>query len=325
MIRVNYVALADDASSFYRCQGVFPYINEHNLVLTDISHLNYGSWVNMLSCDVLFMQRPFDESHLYFITQAKNMGKKIIVDFDDLITDVPEHNPCYSLYLHNKKHILQILRIANEVWVSTESLKQQWSRYNKNIYVISNAHNDYVFPVEKKKNFNRESKTIFYRGGDTHRLDLMGISAEISIIAKNNSCFNFYFMGCDDNHEFRRINSENSNVMVTNGVPFIQYFNHLCELNPLLMLCPLEETTFNSCKSNISWLEGTYAGAAFVGKKTLPEFSYEPIFNIDKLGKFEDYIQPKRAERFHNESWNYIKNNLLLSITNQQRINRLLS
>jgi len=325
MIHVKYISFADDASSWYRSQGVFPYIKHEDLKFTDISSTKIESWVNCLNANILVIQRPSTEFHLMIIKQAQQFFMKVIVDFDDDILNIPEHNPAYGIYHPQIKFIKQIIRIADEVWVSTKSISESFAPFNRNIHIIPNAHNNFV--LKDKKPFNPENKMVVYRGGHTHRFDLYSYREQLVKTAKENHDWAFMYIGADYNEEFFRANQEadNKNVSVTNGIPFIQYIAHLGFLNAMVAICPLENTVLNRGKSNICLLENVYAGSAFFGNTDLPEFDLPFVLKMSQLGKAlsENHIATLR--KTHEVAWQYIQDNLFLSKINEQRLERLLA
>lgn len=328
MKKVGYFALTDDASSFYRLQGVFPFITDKNLELVDISHLNPGSWATIAPFDVIIFQRLFAEDHAALIMQCQIMGRKVIIDYDDNILEVPPHNPAYELY-KNKKWSMQCLRLADELWVSTVALAEDFKKYNKNIHVVPNAHNNHMFHVEQKKDFNFENKLVIYRGGNTHRLDLFNKASDLAMLADYHKDWQFQYIGIADNHEFFEMNSRNENVSVTNKIPFIQYMDYLRTMNAPVMINPLLDIPINRSKSNISWIEGCYAGSVLFTNKNLPEFNYAFIGDIGTLinspHRYLDKDGFDKLSLMHEESWAYIQKNLLLSSVNKLRIQRLLA
>lgn len=326
MKKVAYFSLSDDGSSYYRIGGVLPFIVAKGLTLHNISHNNPGSWSSMMGYDTLIMQRPSGERELGIVQQAQQMGIKVIIDLDDDILNVPEHNPAYGLYSgSNQRFIMQAIRMSDELWVSTDGIKNSCIRLNKNIHVIPNAHNDYLHKPSLKKPFNTDNKICFYRGGDTHRLDLFEYQYKIADVCAKNPDWKFIFMGADNNHEFLAVNKKNSNVWACNKLPTMQYFSYLYNLNPAMMICPLQDNILNHGKSNISLLEATYAGSGFVGQRFLNEFNHPFVLDMAHFDNFAEYKNPNRLKRYNEQAWDYIKENLFLSIVNQKRVERLLA
>jgi hypothetical protein len=326
MSKVYHWSASDDGSSFYRSQGIFPYIKHKQLQFKDVSHLTISSWATILEdCDILFLQRPWSQDHVSAIWGARALGIRVIIDYDDDFTGIPKHNPAHYHYRMHMDNCLKCVRMSDEVWVSTTGVKNSLNKYNKNIHIIPNAHNDFLYKVENKLNNNPHNKTVFYRGGSTHRMDLFEYAHQICKVALKNESWRFHMLGVDDNWEFQRIAWENNNISVANKIPIIQYFRHIYELNSSMAICPLLDNQLNRSKSNISWIEATYCGSAFIGKKILPEFNHDFIFDIDHLDMFEEYSNPSRMKRYNEESWQYILDNLLLSKINLLRIERLLA
>ena len=56
-------------------------------------------------------------------------------------------------------------------------------------------------------------------------------------------------------------------------VTLMQFYKQYHELNANIAFFPLLDNVFNNGKSNISFLEATYAGSAFMGNRNLPEFN----------------------------------------------------
>lgn len=107
-------------------------------------------------------------------------------------------------------------------------------------------------------------------------------------------------------------------------MPLMQYFNFMWDKNPQIVFHPLRDTIFNMGKSNISWMESTYAGAAFFGNKALPEFNHPFISDLKLLPKAISEHHIDYMNRKNEDSWEYIKDNLLLSEVNKIREERLL-
>jgi len=95
--------------------------------------------------DVFIIQRPYHEHHANLIRLAKDMGIKVICDYDDDLLNIPTHNPSYNINMLNRYSVIDCMTLADEIWTSTSSIKKQYSRLNDNIHVIPNAHNDLFF------------------------------------------------------------------------------------------------------------------------------------------------------------------------------------
>jgi len=327
MKKVCYLSqLEDNASAFYRMSGVLSYLNSPDVSVTNIynSSNNYG-WQSLIGFDTFIFQRPSHEVHLYLIELAKDMGIRVILDYDDDLLNVPFHNNASITLGEQKANIKKAIHLADEIWVTTPSIKHIYKPYNRNIHIIPNSHNDSVFKVENKKPFNRETKIMSYRGGASHEADMYQNINDIVDMINENQDWTFRFQGSRFKHIEERTGK---NHEYTNPTTLMQFYKEYHELNANIAFFPLLTNVFNVGKSNISLLEATYAGSAFMGCKNLPEFNYDFVIDLydEDLLSFElvkDNFE--LLERRNNEAWEWILENRLLSEVNKLRIERILA
>lgn len=327
MIRVlTFAPNVYDGTSFYRLGGVIPYLEkEHkDIHIKDMSSSKEIDWADYASYDVAIFQRPFVKPHLSTINMLKLMGVKVIIDYDDDVLNLPMHNPFFSNYDSNKNNIIEIAKSVDSIWVSTPALKETFSVFNDNVIVIPNALNDYVFNVEKKMPFNRDSKVVAYRGGTTHEVDVYKNINDWASIINTNLDYSFYFIGA----RFPYLESKcGDNYLIIPGTHILDYFRNFNKINPNIFIYSLEDTQFNRCKSNISWIEATYAGAAVLGPEFHGEFIKPGIKNFgDSFVREFNSLKKNydKLEQMNKESWEYIKSKLLLSNVNKKRYESLL-
>lgn len=291
-----------DNSSFYRLAPLKYLPNTEPL-----TYDKHTDWHNLIGATHLVLQRPFIDE-LPLIHLALDMGIRVIADYDDDLLNIDKTNPCYELYEANRGALLECLNLADEIWVSTEAIKQSFGHPEKT-YVIPNAHNDYQFPVSGKREYKVGGKVASWRGGSTHEADML--SVDMAGIINANHDWQFYFIG----HRFTHLEVVcGDNYNYHSAIPLMQYFKYMYNLNANIMLFPLADTKFNRAKSNICWLEATYFGSAFMGNTELPEFDKPGVSPIMGFGN----------GRIDNESsWEYITENLLLSKINKLREERL--
>lgn len=326
MIRVlTFAPNVYDGTSFYRLGGVMPYIDKEysDIYMRDMSHTKEIDWADYASFDVAVFQRPFIKPHLSTINMLKLMGVKVIIDYDDDVLNLPLHNPYYSNYKNNEDNIKLIMAAADHVWVSTNSLLEEVVKYNKSVEVIPNAHNDYIFPVKNKKKFDKTTKKVAYRGGSTHEVDVYSYMNDWEHIINKNKTYQFYFMGA----RFPYLESKcGDNYIIIPGTHMLDYFINFQMINPNIFIYPLEDTKFNRAKSNISWIEATYAGAAVLAPEFHQDFIKPGILNfkdsfVNEFNSVKSDV--KKLQEMNEESWDYIQNKLLLSIVNQKRYNSI--
>jgi len=327
MKNVFYLSMVeDDAASFYRTNGVFPFLNHEEISVKNIFNPQkvYG-WESLIGADIFVFQRPYHEHHVNLIMMAKDMGIKVICEYDDDLLNVPFHNNAAVTLTEQRANIKKALSLADEVWVTTESIKKEYRFYNRNIYVIPNAHNDYLYPIENKKPFDKTKKIAAYRGGASHEADMYQNINDVVSTINNNTDWEFRFQGS----RFKFLEDRTSdNHTYTDPFTIMQFYKSYHDLNPNIAFFPLITNTFNDGKSNISFLEATYAGAAFMGNRNLSEFNLPFVIPIQN-GFKDEFEKVKndfyRLEILNNDSWSWILENRLLSNINKLRVERILS
>ena len=318
--KILYYKFYDGGSEFYRLKPL-EYIDTHELTLVECRDVNLNFQL-LDSFDTIFILRPQGEVAINLIKTAKRWHKKVIIDWDDSPLSLNQFNPLYSQYETEKTTTIQCLILADEIWVSTAAIKTAFRLYNKNIHVIPNAHDDFVFPVRDKRCFTY-NKIASYRGGESHYGDMyeLGTPEKIIAMVNGNQDWKFAFYGqrfhylekrCGDNY-----------ISYSGGWPMVEFQKIIQEQNACIAFYPLATDAFNKSKSNIFFIENTYAGSAVFGNKELPEYSKDCIGDLSEL---EACIHDAGCLKTLNDlSWEYIQENLLLSKVNRLRIERLLS
>lgn len=318
--KVLYYALqAGDTTSNQRIHGVLPYIHHDDFFLIDITyHSNFNESI-FKGVSLLIFQRPFTPDHVKLMVLAKQCGVQIILDYDDDLFNVDMFNPTYQMYQSYQQSIIECIKMANELWVSTESIKDSYKHFNT--HVVPNSHNDYNHPIEEKLPF-KPNKKVLYRGGMSHRADVYQYSEMLVNVINTNLSFSFLFMG--DRYEWLEQRT-GDNHHIIGGMSISQYYNFVYNENPSIFIFPLCDTPFNRGKSNICYLESLYVGAAFFGVTALPEFNKPGASDLKMLPEAIKGEHWKYLKEQNEIGWQYVLDNLLLSNVNKMRIDRILA
>ncbi len=320
-MNIIYFDWHSSASEYYRAMPL-DYLNSGHLQVTRSTEREINSHT-INPYDIVIVFRPSSSFHLNLVKLAQDMGRKVIIDWDDNPMCLPKENPMHDHYEGEKKTTVNCLALADEIWVSTEAIKQSFLPHNPNIHVIPNAHNDCIFPVDKKMPFGKK-KRIMWRGGQSHMGDIYqpGTTEWIVRNINSNKKWDFYWLG--QKFEFIEYRVKHKNFFHHPGGPAIQFFKMMQDINPEIFFYPLTTNLFNESKSNCSWLEATYAGAAYFGNKKLPEFDKDCILPLEHLSKMLKDDNFELLEQKNKESWELICNDFLLSKVNEYRKNRLI-
>ena len=317
MIKIKVCDIAPKgACSYYRGWGVFSKLHKLNNNIS-VEFVDSMNWNYLIDCDILFLVRPVENNYIEVFNLAKDFGVKVWVDYDDCLPEIPADNPGYSYF--SQKHVLEnmeyAIKNADIVSVSTEHIKEYFKELNPDIIVIENAFNDYNYKLIKK---DVQSKRISWRGSATHRNDLLSCKKDMNEISTKFPEWEWIFIGGDPWYVTESLN----NCMTVGEMEIIKYNKFLERITPAIHIIPLINSSFNQSKSNISWIEGTYAGSCCIAPD-LPEFNKTGIINYkENFGyMLEKAIKSKtfRQENY-NESFEYIQDKLFLSKINQKRI-----
>lgn len=332
-----------DATSFYRASGPLKALQKKmNFRMERGSEVN---WDTLKSHDVVFLQRPFTDIHVKIVDMAKANGKKVWVDYDDDLFNVPRSNRTYKLYGNpkNQNNIAQIIGKADNVTVSTVALLNQFSAIldlvkrgapehldqlvldGRKIVLTPNAYDvDFVAHYRKDRAKPEPNKLVTWRGSDTHDKDLMSVTQELKAVLSGNLDWTMNFIGSPFWHTIESLEEiqgiKENNVLETESLDPAEYWKFLWVTAPSLMIAPLWDCPFNRAKSNIAWIEGLHAGAVTLAPN-FEEWRRPGVINYDSPMDFADKMLGYLKGEFDREAlylsgWEFIMDNLTLSRVN---------
>ena len=249
-----------DTCSFYRSAGVIKDLRrktDHKITLVKFDQAPMN-WSFLTQFDLIMFQRPFTRENLNVCGYIKQCGIKLWVDYDDNLFALNPENPAYALYNNPEiqTNIKNILALADAVSVPTEYLRQAYSEFNKNIHVVPNAFHDTLFTRPELK---PRTNHVVWRGPEAHIFDLMNFSKEINQLTNDFPEWRFMFMGFSP---WFLSATNNKGHIPSQDIVF--YMKTFLDMAPSCMHVPLADNMFNRCKSDIAYLEGTFAGATCV-------------------------------------------------------------
>lgn len=315
-----------DATSLYRAMGPIANMRIQYPDLTT-HHLHKYNWATLAELDVLFMQRPYTIDEVGIMEMAKDDGIPVWIDYDDLLLNVPTDNPAYFLYsaAEKVKNMRFLIENADHVTVSTPELKTQIQKLNKNITVIPNAIDMRYFSYRKEP--PKRMRRVAWRGSKTHHRDVFTYCQMIHAKHMEHKAWEWHFIG--DNLWFLTDNMVHERTMVVRPLEWPEYFRHMWQIAPAVMMVPLHEHPFNWCKSNIAWLEAAFAGAVTIAPDW-GEWQRPGILNFKNETEFGEQLEKVLAggldvTAMAKDAWDYIQDNLTLEKVNRVRLEVLLS
>lgn len=239
--KIVFVRGGYDACAYYRM--VLPYKalkqNGYNIIIDPED-------IDFVNADVLVFQRQHDETAIQKIIKWKNRGKKIVLDFDDNLFLIEPDNPAKKIYDSTALKLMEIvLSIADAVTVTVKPLADSYSRFNKNIVILPNCIDENVPRTKAEKS---QKTVIGWQGSPTHFGDLKEIKSVINELGRTYA-FDLVLAGFNPKGMFARSTCR----------PWIRFSDNLDHYGLFsdfdIGLCPLKNTPFNECKSDIKFLE----------------------------------------------------------------------
>lgn len=262
-------ATPDGAMSYYRVgrplgimQGIEYDITQYNDSMT---------WDVLQRFNVLLVQRPQNELHCSIILRAKRLGLKIWADYDDMLWGVTSDSPAWEHYQDKKiiECIKQCMSEADVISVSTDKLQEELRKFiGRESVVVRNA-------IDKKSECKyKHHKRILWRGGETHKKDLLLEREELVEFAQSNEDIRFIFFGMQPWF----VTDYMPNWVHAGFTDLMTYFGVLEKIDAGFAYIPLWDSPFNHCKSDIAALEAVNAGMLPVVSPGFSEFApYTPL------------------------------------------------
>lgn len=310
----------DHATSLYRAMGPFGVMKRKDPSF-HISLSSQINWATLSMHDALFIQRPYLPVHLTVLEMAHACNIPVWIDYDDNIFAIPTDNPSFPIWSNpeTQRIAATCLAKADIVTVSTKALAEAFSPLTRQSpRIIHNAHNGDMFG-----GFAEAPSTeplVMWRGSETHVRDLMSQKDSIVQLTKDYKGITFFF--CGYNPWF--ITDGLKNVHISKGIDPLEYFPLLRRIKPRVLIVPLAKNAFNEGKSNIAWLEATYAGAVCVAPD-LPEWQKPGVLRYEPESQKSFYSTvcraisaPKEHSAWH-DAKQFIEANLLIEHVNESR------
>ncbi len=248
--------------NFYRTIG--PLLAEphrYEVILTDQAEL---TWVDLARCDIVCVPRVYQNDQLRIVEMAKAARKPVWVDYDDNLLEVPDSNPAYIEFSQPsaRESILVAIQECDLVTASTQAL----------VDVLQPARKDDTPPVVLLRNglhptwparaaTHNRSDTFYWRGSSSHIGDVLAYGGAIAEGLPESASFHMlgWFAWPLASQILNKV--QDSSISFTKEMPINMYFRELENSGATCCVVPLEDSTFNRCKSNIAQLEALAVGA----------------------------------------------------------------
>lgn len=214
--------------------------------------------------DILVFQRQSKEVAIREIFKWKSRGKKIVFDFDDNIFQLDPDNPAVPFYNPEVyQRMKEVISIADAVTVSTPPLIEVFKPINEKVFVLPNQIHERTLQKERRNS----SRLVIGWQGSGHHLDDLRLVRNVVNYLSSKFDFDFVLAGSDFRNFFRR-GTYRPWVKFSENLEYFSLFEDFS-----IGICPLRETPFSECKSDIKFLEYSALGIATIASKVTPYYT----------------------------------------------------
>jgi glycosyltransferase involved in cell wall biosynthesis len=238
----------------------------------------------------MVIQRSTEQGALDFMQCAQKYGKKVIYEIDDNYLKIPIYNPNYKLFQPVLKTFNEFVSQADMITVTTEPLRHELLKFNKNIKVIPNALDFEQFDAFIKQEYQKPDLVIGWTGTATHYQDLKECEAAVEYIVNKYSNVKLFYGGDNQITEmFKNVSKEKKIVKPWQPIAFYPEMLNIIDIG----ICPLEDHAFNYSKSNLKYIELAAEGTPVIASKVYP---YEKTITHGVNGlitknRFRDWVK----------------------------------
>lgn len=192
------------------------------------------------------------------INFCKKRGIPTIMEFDDYVLNVPQEYASHCYYEAIKDDLIEIFSKVDMMIVTTKRLKEAYSIYNSNIYILPNLLDPKLWYREFTYNSMGDQKIVIgYAGAPAHAYDFEVVLPALDyILSKYGEKIALKFIG----YQPKRF----KNLPNFNHIPTIRayrkYADVLMNSGFTFVIAPLKKDSVTICKSNIKYLEYSACG-----------------------------------------------------------------
>lgn len=217
---------------------------------------------------ILVFQRVRDTRYRNLMRRAKAAGKKILFEIDDNLFELPEEHMFHKPGRNNER-MQAFIKETHGVIVTNENLKSYIleTGLSQTVSVFPNYIDTELFEPREPAAGTGGPVTIGYAGTETHDYEFRAAAAALQSLAREyGDRIRLVFVG----YMPRELRDTPGAHFIPGAASYHVYARLLCGAGFDIVLAPLKDNLFNSCKSNIKFLEYSAAGAAGVYSAVAP-------------------------------------------------------
>ena len=265
----------------------------------------------LMGADVVVFHRPENKYYYNLAKMLKKNGKKIVMDNDDTFK-IDDHHPLGTfepdgtevLLKDRDNCVTEFMKLADLVTTTTETLANEYRLTNKNTVVLPNCVDpfDWDEPLRNETDIVR----IGIVGSAAFEYDYLHIKDLIRKLDKRKDVQMLMFgLGSKEHRKANKRVTEafqddydfwdTINIEHFPWCPMEEYQTKLNEMKLDIMLIPRRDNYFNTCKSNVKFLEASMCEIPVIAQ-SFPNAPYEEIKHmkngilIEDNADWEEYV-----------------------------------
>ena len=217
--------------------------------------------------DVFIVQRDANQFVVEVIQLIKRMGKPIIFDIDDLLTELPDFLSHHQLLIDNQYYLQQALKESTVVSTTTKRLSRVLQKYNDNINIIPNCVECSTKDVISHSNVKSKEVSLIVASSDKVLVDMViesifKIQKQLGVKVITIGPISLEFIKAG-------ITVEQYEIM-----PYEDFLNLIRNTSNLIGIIPLDNSVFSSCKSPIKYFDYSLAGVPTLASNLPPYLDF---------------------------------------------------
>ncbi|MBI4880882.1 MAG: glycosyltransferase [Planctomycetes bacterium] len=220
----------------------------------------------LLEADLFVVQREFADRSVgaEVMKAARLLGKPVVFEIDDLLTNLPRHNPLWSYCTKITPDLLDAVARADFITASTQPLIEELHAQEPSVrdkaYVCRNVVNTSIWggDFRERRRAAGEPFVVGWFGSPTHDGDLAIVKETIQYLArKHRGQVAFHFWGY-----LPKELAGLEGVRLVRGpqADVVKHARGVRGAHIDLAIAPLADHPFNHSKSDLKWLEYSICG-----------------------------------------------------------------
>lgn len=280
-LRVLFLCSNESGCGFYRSIQPYQWLRCLSNSPVWVEMTDYLSLTSAMGFDMLIAPRFGALNIVSMLQGVLNMGRMVVYETDDLLSDIPSWNPAREHFpAGDEMRRAHLIRNATACIVSTEELSVSLGRPDVT-HVCHNGIDPGFWPLAGPDQ-NTDQVRVLWAGSDTHECDLKLVVPVIKrLIQRYKDRVKFVFVGYVPD-EFRWIYNDTArskwgirpeyakHMEFHQGCSVYDWPRYLADRKCHMAIAPLVSHPFNEAKSELKVLEAWALGIPIVASRIAP-------------------------------------------------------